>query len=544
MITKKLYIFSFLIAITFSCSNKRADLVVINSKIYTVDNDNSIANSIAIKDGKIIEVSNKNLNDFYETKNIFDAEGKTILPGFIDSHCHFYNLGLGQEIINLRGTKSLDDILKILKNYDSKNNSNTIIGRGWDQNDWDDKTFPINDKLNKLFPNKIVVLERVDGHAYFCNDYTLKIAGINGNTIISGGSVIKKNGSPTGVLVDSPMRMVDKILPNKTNEEQVTALKKAEEICFSYGLTTVDDAGLDKDLIFLIDSLQKIDDLKIKIYAMVSVSKKNIEFFKKKGKIKTPKLNVRSFKIYGDGALGSRGAALKMPYSDDKKNYGKLSTSLEDLKYYSQSIFDMGFQMNTHAIGDSTISFLVKNYNKVLENAIDPRWRIEHAQVVDKIDFDLFNSKVLPSVQPTHATSDMYWADERLGHRISGAYAYKDLLDKSKRIALGTDFPVEKVNPFHTFYSSVERKDLEGYPSSGFQKENGLTREETLKGMTIWGAFFNFEENEKGSIEIGKSADFIVINQNIMEIEADKIPNTKVLKTFLEGEIVYQNDNL
>ena len=263
-----------------------------------------------------------------------------------------------------------------------------------------------------------------------------------------------------------------------------------------------------------------------------------------RSKIKTPKLNVRSFKVYGDGALGSRGAALKKPYCDDPHNYGFLRTDIKDLKFYANEIANMGFQMNTHAIGDSTVSVLLKEYQKVLNDIDDPRWRIEHSQVVDLNEFNLYNDKILPSVQPTHATSDMYWAYDRLGERIEGAYAFKDLLSSSKRIALGTDFPVERVNPFHTFYSSIERKDLSGYPANGFQIENALSREETLKGMTIWGAYFNFEENEKGSIEKGKSADFIIIDQNIMEIEAAKIPNTKVLKTFVDGELVYQKDAL
>ena len=525
--------------IYFSCNIKSADFTIINAKIYTVNNQNEIAKSIAVKNGKILDVSNSNLDEEYYSNIVIDAKGKTILPGLIDSHCHFYNLGLNEQIVNLRGTRSLNEILEKLTKYSNENNSEIIIGRGWDQNDWENKNFPNNSKLNQLFPNKIVVLERIDGHAYLTNDYTLNLAGINENTEISGGSIIKVEGKLSGVLVDSPMQLVDKILPKKSMSEKIMALKKAEKICFSYGLTTVDDAGLSRETIFLIDSLHKSNNLKIKIYAMISVSKENILFFKNYGKIKTPKLNVRSFKVYGDGALGSRGATLKKPYSDDISNYGKLVTSIKDLEYYSKNIAEMGFQMNTHAIGDSTISFLVKNYNEILNKIEDPRWRIEHSQVIDSIDFKLYNNKVLPSVQPTHATSDMHWADERLGERIHGAYAFKDLLNSSNKIALGTDFPVERVNPFYTFYSSVERKDLFGYPKNGFQKENSLTREETLKGMTIWGAYFNFEENEKGSLEVGKAADFIIINQDIMEIDAELIPKTKVLKTFVDGEIVY-----
>ena len=537
-------IFILLLILNLGCTNNEADLIVINSKIYTANKSNEVAKSIAIRNGKIIDIDSINLDNKYEAKKILDANEKTILPGLIDSHCHFYNLGLDQQVVDLRGTTSFEEIIERLKVYDLNNESNVILGRGWDQNDWEIKQFPVNTQLNSIFKNKLVVLERIDGHAYIVNDNALQLAGIDENTLVRGGLVLLKNNKPTGVLIDAPMSMVDKVLPEKTTKEKVNALKEAEEISFSYGLTTVDDAGLGMEIIDLIDSLHKSNELKIKIYAMVSVSKTNIQKLKKSGKIKTPKLNVRSFKVYGDGALGSRGAALKKPYCDDPHNYGFLRTDIKDLKYYANEIANMGFQMNTHAIGDSTVSVLLKEYQKVLNDIDDPRWRIEHSQVVDLNEFNLYNDKILPSVQPTHATSDMYWAYDRLGERIEGAYAFKDLLSSSKRIALGTDFPVERVNPFHTFYSSIERKDLSGYPANGFQIENALSREETLKGMTIWGAYFNFEENEKGSIEKGKSADFIIIDQNIMEIEAAKIPNTKVLKTFVDGELVYQKDAL
>ena len=538
------YIFILLLILNLGCTNNEADLIVINSKIYTANKSNEVAKSIAVRNGKIIDIDTINLDNKYEAKEILDANEKTILPGLIDSHCHFYNLGLDQQVVDLRGTTSFEEIIERLKVYDLNNESNVILGRGWDQNDWEIKQFPVNTQLNSIFKNKLVVLERIDGHAYIVNDNALQLAGIDENTLVRGGLVLLKNNKPTGVLIDAPMSMVDKVLPEKTTKEKVNALKEAEEISFSYGLTTVDDAGLGMEIIDLIDSLHKSNELKIKIYAMVSVSKTNIQKLKKSGKIKTPKLNVRSFKVYGDGALGSRGAALKKPYCDDPHNYGFLRTDIKDLKYYANEIANMGFQMNTHAIGDSTVSVLLKEYQKVLNDIDDPRWRIEHSQVVDLNEFNLYNDKILPSVQPTHATSDMYWAYDRLGERIEGAYAFKDLLSSSKRIALGTDFPVERVNPFHTFYSSIERKDLSGYPANGFQIENALSREETLKGMTIWGAYFNFEENEKGSIEKGKSADFIIIDQNIMEIEAAKIPNTKVLKTFVDGELVYQKDAL
>ena len=531
----------FLIAVflIISFGKNEVDLVVINAKIYTVNDQFSIAKSMAIKNGEIIDIDTDNLDSKYNSKKIIDLAGQTIIPGIIDSHCHFYNLGLDQQVVDLRETKSFKEIIQRLKNYELKNDTNVILGRGWDQNDWDKKSFPVNTKLNEEFKDKLVVLERIDGHAYIVNDNVLQLSGIDKNTLVRGGLVLLKDDKPTGVLIDGPMSLVDQVLPEKTLNEKINALKQAEEICFSYGLTTVDDAGLSTNITSIIDSLHKSNDLKIKIYAMISVSRKNIEKFKKEGIYKSKKLNIRSFKVYGDGALGSRGAVLKNPYCDDPHNYGILRTSTEDLKFYAKEIANMGFQMNTHAIGDSTVSVLLNEYKKVLHAIDDPRWRIEHSQVVDVNEFELYNDKILPSIQPTHATSDMYWAYDRLGTRIKGAYAFKNLLKSSGKVALGTDFPVEKVNPFHTFYSSVERKDLKGYPENGFQMENSLSREETLKGMTIWGAYFNFEDHEKGSLEIGKSADFVVLNQNIMEIEAELIPKTEVVYTFLDGELVY-----
>ena len=534
------YIFILLLILNLGCANNKADLIVINSKIYTANKSNEVAKSIAVRNGKIIDIDSINLDNKYEAKKILDANEKTILPGLIDSHCHFYNLGLDQQVVDLRGTTSFEEIIERLKVYDLNNESNVILGRGWDQNDWEIKQFPVNTQLNSIFKNKLVVLERIDGHAYIVNDNALQLAGIDENTLVRGGLVLLKNNKPTGVLIDAPMSMVDKVLPEKTIKEKVNALKEAEEISFSYGLTTVDDAGLGMEIIDLIDSLHKSNELKIKIYAMVSVSKTNIQKLKKSGKIKTPKLNVRSFKVYGDGALGSRGAALKKPYCDDPHNYGFLRTDIKDLKYYANEIANMGFQMNTHAIGDSTVSVLLKEYQKVLNDIDDPRWRIEHSQVVDLNEFNLYNDKILPSVQPTHATSDMYWLYDRIGKkRAKHAYAYQELFEKSNVIAFGTDFPVEDINPIMTFYSATVRKDKDGYPEDGFQTENMINRADALYAMTIFGAYANFEENEKGSIEVGKDADFIILDNDILRSSEASIPNTKVVATFVNGELVF-----
>ena len=536
---------SFLILFFFSLigCKKNADLIIYNAKIYTVDKNFSIAKAIAIKNGKFLEVGENELQNKYNSKKSIDLGGSTILPGLIDAHCHFFGLGTNQLVIDLVGTKSFEEIIFRLKSNSTENNT-IIKGRGWDQNDWQNKEFPEKSELDLLFPNIPVVLERIDGHAYLVNQKALDMAKINLNTKSNSGSILKKNGQLTGVLIDGPMSLIDNVIPELSNSEKIKALLDAQKICFKNGLTTVDDAGLSKEIILLIDSLQKNKDLKMRVYAMISNSKNNLDYFLNTGPIKTPRLNVRSVKVYGDGALGSRGAALKYPYNDDKDNYGKLITKHEEIKNLASRLADANFQMNTHAIGDSTIKLLIDSYSKVLKNKLDPRWRIEHSQIIDLDDINGYNEKILPSVQPTHATSDMYWAEERVGSsRINGAYPYKKLLEKSRVIGLGTDFPVERVNPFHTFYAAISRKDLNGYPENGFQFQNALSREETLKGMTIWAAYLNFEEKEKGSIEKGKLADFIVIDQDIMKIEINKTPKTKVLKTYVSGELVYTKDS-
>ena len=528
-----------LISLIFLGCKPEVDLIVYNGNIYTVNEEFKVSNALAIKDGLFYEIGTNDIINKYNSKELIDLNGSTVLPGLIDAHCHFYGLGLNQQVIDLVGTQSFKEVLSRLESNSNINNS-VIKGRGWDQNDWKVKKFPEKSELDKLYPDIPVVLERIDGHAYLVNQKALDLAKITNDTKSNNGTIIKKNGKITGVLIDGPMSLIDNILPELSIYEKEQALLNAQKICFKNGLTTVDDAGLSKEIILLVDSLHKKKELKIRIYAMISNSKDNLDYFLKKGAIKTPQLNVSSVKVYGDGALGSRGATLKEPYHDDPNNYGKLITNPDDLKKLATRIAKANFQMNTHAIGDSTVKLLIDTYSKVLENKEDPRWRIEHSQIIDLEDMEGFNNKILPSVQPTHATSDMYWAEDRVGsNRINGAYAYKELLNRSKVIGLGTDFPVEKVNPFHTFYAAISRKDMNGYPENGFESNNALSREETLKGMTIWAAYLNFEENEKGSIEKGKLADFIVIDRDIMRVKIDETHKTKVLKTFVSGDLVY-----
>ncbi|MGO4918142.1 amidohydrolase [Maribacter spongiicola] len=521
---------------------EKVDLVIVNAKVYTVDDAFSEAQAFAVQDGKFIAVgTTEEIRDVYTSDQIIDADGRAITPGLIDAHCHFYGLGLTQQLVDLVGTKSFDEVLERVQAFHAANPKSFLRGRGWDQNDWELKEFPTKAQLDTIFPDIPVALERVDGHAYLVNQKALDMAGIDWSTKIEGGEIVKKweNGYSgiTGILVDNPMSLIDSIMPAPSLEDKIRALKDAERISLNHGLTTVNDAGLDRSTIELIDSLQQAGELSIRIYAMVSNNKEDVDYFINKGPIKTDRLNVRSVKVYGDGALGSRGAALKEEYSDLPGHFGAMITPVADIEALAKKLANSEYQMNTHAIGDSANIAVLRAYKNVLQGKSDRRWKIEHAQVLTEGDFDYFEDGIIPSVQPTHATSDMYWAEDRLGDRVKGAYAYKTLLKKAGTIALGTDFPVEDVSPFLTFYAAVARQDTSGYPKGGFQMEEALSREETLKGMTIWAAYSNFEENEKGSIEAGKVADFVIYDKDMMTVPVEEIPTIRAEQTFVNGVV-------
>ena len=518
-------------------SKETVDSIIINASVYRVNSNFDKAEAFAIKDGKFVDVgTNAEIQEKYTSETIIDAKGQTVVPGLIDAHCHFLGMGFNQQSVNLVGTKSFDEVVQRVVEFQKEKNLNYIVGRGWDQNDWDIKEFPNKAKLDSLFPNTPISLTRIDGHAILCNQAALDLGKVTVNSKIDGGEVVIENGKLSGILIDNAENLVMNYWPKSSRQDVVNALLDAQKVCFDYGLTTVDDAGLSPESIQIIDSLQQAGDLKIRIYAMVSASKENLEYYLNKGITKTDRLNVRSFKYYADGALGSRGAMLRAPYSDKPGHFGLLVTDLETFNDAAQRIANSEFQMNTHAIGDSANHAVLQTYSKVLNGKSNRRWRVEHAQVISPEDFKYYND-IIPSIQPTHATSDMYWAEDRLGaERVKGAYAYKQLLNAYGKVALGTDFPVEQVSPFLTFYAAVARQDLEQYPEGGYQMENALTREETLKGMTIWAAYSNFEENEKGSIEAGKFADFIILDTDIMTVDAHQIPNIKVVKTFVDGK--------
>jgi predicted amidohydrolase YtcJ len=536
--------FTLTLALFFcSCRQTSAvDLLIYNAKIYTVDSAFSTVGAMAIKDGKIIATgTTKDITSKYYSENKTDAGGKFIYPGFIDAHAHFYRYSIGLQTADLVGTTSWDEVLTHLQDFAKSHQEGWLIGRGWDQNDWKVEEFPSKERLDLLFPDRPVFLTRVDGHAAIANQKALDLAGLKAGYTLTGGTVEVKNGQLTGILVDNGVDLVAAKIPDPTVSQITAGLMQGQQNCFAVGLTSLDDCGLDYREVLLMDSLQRKNMLKMRVYAMLSDSKQNYDYLFSKGRIKTDKMNVRSFKVYADGALGSRGACLLLPYTDRPNWTGFLLSSQQHFDSVAQIIRSHGFQMCTHAIGDSGNRVILNIYNKYLKGKNDERWRIEHAQVINEHDFDLFKqSSIIPSVQPTHATSDMYWAKQRLGaQRIKNAYAYKKLLEENGWIPLGTDFPVEDISPFKTFLAAAFRQDAKGFPSGGFQMENALSREETIRGMTIWAAKANFEEGEKGSLEKGKLADFVILDKDLMTVTAKDVLSTNVLATYSAGEKVY-----
>ena len=544
---KNVFIYLAVLTSISSCSQtQKVDLLIYNAKIYTVDSAFHIAEAIAVEDGKILDIgASKDLTARYFSDNKINAAGKFIFPGFIDAHAHFYRYGLGLQEVNLVGTESWDEIISRVQAFASEKkiaSGNWIIGRGWDQNDWPVKEFPTKEKLDQAFPNNPVLLTRIDGHAVIANTKALELAGIKPGQKINGGAIEVKNGQLTGILIDNATDLLGSSIPAPTPEMVAASLQDGQAKCFAVGLTTVDDCGIDYRQALFMDSLQKKDVLKMRVYAMLSDAPQNYDYLFSKGPIKTDKMNVRSFKVYADGALGSRGACLLQPYSDRPDWSGFLLSSPQHFDSVAAIIYQHDFQMCTHAIGDSGNRTILQVYAKYLKGKNDRRWRIEHAQVVNKNDFHLFGDySIIPSVQPTHATSDMYWAKDRLGsERVKGAYAYRQLLKENGWIPLGTDFPVEDISPFKTFYAAVFRIDEKAYPKGGYQMENALEREDALRGMTIWAARSNFEEKEKGSLEKGKLADFIILDKNLMTIDAKEVLKTAVLATYIGGEKVFE----
>jgi len=520
---------------------KKADLIIFNAKIYTPDSTAIGINCIAVKGGKIIGIgTDADIRSRYWAPENINASGNFVYPGFIDAHSHFTAFALGMRYADLSRARSFDEVLEILKGYRKSHPEGWIVGSGWDQNNWPEKIFPDNKQLNILFPEVPIVLTRVDGHAILASDAAIKASGIDFPG--SKGEAMVKEGKFSGIFLEEMADKIRNSIPLPSVREITELLVTATKLCHEAGLTAVTDAGLNKSEIFLLDSLQKAGKITLRIDAWLSPNEENFAYFMKDTIYHTPFLRVGAIKMYADGALGSRGACLLNPYLDDPHNYGILVTTPEALSAVCQRAYDRGFQLNTHAIGDSAVRMVLHTYAKFLKPGDDKRWRIEHAQVVNENDFELFAKyHIIPSVQATHATSDMDWARHRLGYeRVKNAYAYNRLLQQNGWLPNGTDFPIEGIEPLHTFYASVARKDLEGEPEDGYMMENALSRMEALKSITCWAAKASFTENERGSIEIGKFADFTILNTDILKSPEVKLLNTKVLYTIVDGKIVYK----
>ncbi len=538
---KNIFILSVACFLAACNAKENADLVIHNATIYPVEPASTIYQAMVIRNGKIIAIGSNDIINKYNAKETINAGNKVILPGLIDAHCHFTGYATDMWKCSLVGTASYKEVLDKVKEYAKTAPMQWIYARGWDQNDWQVKEYPDKRELDSLFPDRPVFLKRIDGHAAIVNQFALNLAKVTGSTQVNGGRVETKDGKPTGLLIDNAMDLVDNLVPLLPDSLAKKYYLKAQEVCFSQGLTQVQDCGVSENTVKLVDEEQKAGRLKMKVYAFLSDDSTYYERWIKKGPYKTDRLTVGGFKLYADGALGSRGACLIHPYNDKPGWTGFMLRQKNYLQWVAEKMAGSDLQLITHAIGDSANREMLRIYGNVLKGKNEKRWRIEHAQVVNENDFHLFGDyDVIPSVQPTHATSDMYWAEDRLGKdRIHNAYAYQKLIQARGLAPLGTDFPVEDISPFKTFYAAVARQDATGFPEGGFESSNALTKEQALAGMTIWASYSVFEERIKGSLEKNKVADFIIIDTDIMLCELKDILKTKVLATYINGEKVY-----
>ena len=529
-----------LIVLCSSFKKKTADLIVKNATIYTINEQFVKASILVVSNGKFIAVGGNELLKKYQSNEIIDAKGQFVYPGFIDAHCHFTGYALDQYKLNLYGTSSFKDMLEKIVGYSKTNKRQWIEGRMWSETNWKDAAEITKKELDILFPNQPVFLLRIDAHAALVNQKALDIAGITKDTKVEGGEIQVRNNELTGLLFDHAIDLVKPTIPKVDETTAIEYYQKTEQEFFENGITSFVDcmvennwwkwmqkAYLDKKLsinstLFLTNTKENSDDILYQKFKQLSNCK------------------VAGFKIFADGALGSRGAYLLQEYTDQHNHRGYLRTSISAIDSLSKKLIKTNYQLAVHAIGDGANHEVLTIFSKYLKQKNDRRWRIEHAQVVDLNDVHLFGDySIIPSVQPTHAISDMVWAKDRIGEsRIKNAYAYNALLKQNNWMPLGTDFPVEELNPLNTFCAAVFRKNEAQKPTNGFQFENALTRQEALKGMTLWAAKSVFKEKEVGSIEVGKQADFVILKTDLMKADISEIYQAKVERVYLNGRRV------
>ncbi len=540
-----------LFALGGALQQQPADFVVLNAKVYTADVNRPVAEAFAVRAGRIAFVGSARgaLALMGPRTERLDLSGRTVIPGMVDAHAHLLGLGQALRTVNLVGTRSYDEVIaRVVERARTARPGEWIRGRGWDQNDWADTHFPTHQALSRAVPNNPVYLTRVDGHAALVNAKALELAQVTAATPDpTGGRFIRDSaGNPTGVLVDGAQGIVGRVIPAATRaelrEETLAAIAEANR----WGLTGIHDAGVGAEGITVYEDLAREGRYSLRNYVMIRGDDSTLEAFLRRGPQLAlfDRLWIRSIKLWADGALGSRGAALLEPYADDPGNTGLITTSAERIKSVAVQALKAGFQLNVHAIGDRANRMVLDQFEAAFKEVpvADHRFRIEHAQILRYQDIPRFAElDVIPSMQGSHQTSDMYWVPNRIGWaRAQGAYAWRSLLNTGVVIPNGSDFPVEAVNPLISFHSFVTRQDADNFPPGGWFPEQRTTRQEALLSMTLWPAYAAFMENESGTLTAGRFADFVVLDQDIMTVAPEEILKTSVVMTVLGGKVVYR----
>ncbi len=530
-----------LVALTACFKGESVDLIIHNAHIHSGNRYDHIFEAMAIKDGIIIELGpEREILNTYRGKSI-DVGSKHIYPSFADAHGHLFWSAEKKLTCDLTGSRSMNEVINRLEKYRAQYNPKVILGRGWDQSLWNKNDLPNNEAINRIFTDVPVLLYRVDEHAVLANAAAIEKAGITNESFVEGGQILKNSeGQLTGIVLDNAIDLFKKVLPKTKKEDLKKAIIDLQEELLEFGISDVHEAGITLEQLELLQEMEKDGQLKISIYAMLFPGKKERAFAMNKGIYQSEHLLVRSFKVIGDGAMGSRGACLLHPYHDAPHTHGFMLIQMDSIRKIAQLALETGFQLNVHCIGDSTNRQVLKMMAEMTQEKPDHRWRIEHAQIVNPADLMYFDGTgIIPSVQPTHAVTDMRFAADRLGkEREKQAYIYKTLLDVAKLLAIGTDFPVEHFNPFLTFHAAVKRQNAEYQPKDGYQMQEAISNDACLKGMTLWAALASFQERTKGTLEAQKLANFIILNQPL-DSKYDYTKNY-VVSTFLGGVEVYK----
>lgn len=523
--------------------------VIYNANGYTPTYKGKLKqfSTLVIKDGKVVKTGNDELKNSFPRAPAFDAQQKTLLPGLIDAHGHVIGLGKNLSQLDLRGSDSIKSVQTKLASF-AKNKQGWIIGRGWNQELWPNKQFPTAADLDLIVKDKPVILSRVDGHAIWVNSKAMELAGIKASTLTpEGGEIIKTaSGSPSGIFIDKAESLINAVIPKSSMQSTNQALDMAGEHLLSLGITSTHDAGIDKQTWQIYKQRAEQGTLPLRIVAMLSAASPELETMLKAGRYKDlhDYMSIRSVKIYADGALGSRGAALLADYADRKNHQGLMLEDQQKLEQLFTLSFESGFSANTHAIGDKANQIVLNAYENVFKKTggILLRNRIEHAQIVDPTDIPRFKTlKIIPSMQPVHATSDMHMAEQRLtDSQLAGAYAWRTFLEQGSVVAAGSDYPVELANPFNGLYSAITRMDHNQLPKNGWRADETITREEALNAFTLGAAYAAHQEFKLGSLEQGKWADFILIDKDYFKVPIEDIFKIEVDQTWIAGELKYK----